>query len=360
MAKLLISLFLFAAVSCTNKFQPNKIHYTFSKKVVENTLIHPQFGFYSIQGYFLQKKNYVNYILFNNNRLLFFTDTSQTIIYTQNKTQEQVFSITSSESGVYKLAASGQLYHLENNQFFPLVNLNKLTMMKKENMIVSPYYKSQNYFHLYNNQVLFPIISKRDIYTSNPMFASYNLRTKQLKLLPLKTDATFIKYQFGSNNIFLSQMKGDTLIVHYPYSQVLTLFSLKKNKIISQINPFYNQADKQPEVFSEVEDPSAFYRYNLESPTFGSLIYNPHKKHYYRFYRLALDRKNEKDEFTIEEDKKNTILIYNKNFTYLGQIFLPKKFYLLNEITPSKTGFVLSTNFNVKKNKLEFYEINYH
>ncbi len=341
-----------------NEYQKNKLKISYGRKLFTNHILRPNFGYYTQSCYFTKNNLTQQYLYFNNKETLILDDSTQTLIKNTGSASNQNFALNAWGETVYRLETNGMLSVLQNNRFQHLLNLNKLPELKSISLIVSAYYQGQNYCHMYKGKLVFPLISSKNLLKPYPMFGTYDLKTQKIKVLNIRTDKEFLNYKYGSKNIFSSYLKGDTLVIHYPFRSEITLFSLSTDRIISKINLFYNQHSDEIKELSK-ETKYELYRYNIESPAFGSIFYNPYKKHYYRFYQLSLDRMNENEEYTIEQDKKNTVLIYDSNFNYLAQVFLPKKYFLLNELTPTKKGFILNTNFKVTNKQLIFDEINY-
>lgn len=357
MRNLTFLLLIIVLFGCT-EHRKNQIKISFCHKTFTNHNLKKNFGYYTHSCYFALNEQFQQYIYFNNNETLILNDSLPMVIQNNAAGTSQSFALNAIGRSVYRLEMNGILSVLKNNQFHPIENLNMLAALKSESLMVGTYYQSQNYCHVYKDLLIFPLIHKVDLMKPYPMFGTYDLKTKKVKVLNIKTPKPFLEYRYGSNNIFSSFLKGDTLFIHYPFSPEITLFSLSKNRTLAKTSPFYNQYKDEIKELNQDSNYELF-RYNIESPSFGSLYFNPYKKHYYRFYRLRLDRMNKDEEYTIDEDKKNTVLIYDSQFNYLGQIFLPKKYYLLNELTPTKKGFMLNTNFKVTKNKLIFDEIHY-
>lgn len=348
-------------LGCTQKHLSNKIQFQYTQFNIPNNGLPKEFGFYTNSGFVIHNNIKINYLLLNDKELKLMGDTTTLSIDISTLKGTKTFSLFSWRRDLYLLNTSGLIYKID----LPKKNLTFVTNINKHIKVINPdyqlseYYLNNNFIHVLGKHIIIPLINRKDLHHPYYMFGKYNMVDSSFHFLSPKTNVEFLKYQYGSNNIFSSFGMGDTLIIHYPYSSEIELYSIRLNKKIQTYNLAYNQSKESPKPLKDYTD-YELYRYNIESPSFGSIYYNPNKKHFYRFLRLELPRYNSNDEYTIEEDKQNTILVYDKNFNYLGQVFLPEKFYLLNEISITPDGFILSTNFDVKPDSLSFYEINYH
>lgn len=347
-------------IGCTQKRLSNHVHFRHTAFAIPNHKLPEAFGFYTNPGFVFHNHRKFNYLLLNDRELRLMDDTNTVSITISSLKGTKTFSLFSWRSNLYLLNTSGFLYtiDLQKKKIMEKANLAKVIKTVNPNYKLSEYYLENNFIHVSGDNLIIPTINYKDVHHPYYMFGKYHLENSSFHFLSPKTKEAFLKYHYGSNNIYASLVLGDTLIIHYLYDSEIELHSIKRNKKMRSFNLEYNQSDESPKPIAGNSD-YELYRYHIESPSFGSIYYNPYKHHFYRFLRLKLPRYNSNEEYTIEQDKKNTLLVYDSNFNYLGQVFLPGKFYLLNAISPTQTGFILSTNFKVEPDSLRFYEIKY-
>ena len=98
-------------------------------------------------------------------------------------------------------------------------------------------------------------------------------------------------------------------------------------------------------------------RYSIESGCYGPIYYNELRHEYYRVFYHALPQKNEKNEFTIYEDKSSSILVLDEDLKLKKEVFFKKGYFHFFGITGTENGFLLNQINGDGKNCF-FVEIN--
>lgn len=136
----------------------------------------------------------------------------------------------------------------------------------------------------------------------------------------------------------------------YSHTEKVDLFSRKQNKVIGQVDVRSKFHTKPILALKNFKNEFENERFDVESAEYGPIYFNKFKKCYYRVFYHELPRKNENDEYTIVEDKKCSIAIFNENFEWIGEYKL-NTWYLFGLLS-FKDGVIIKTFGGNDKNNI--------
>lgn len=272
------------------------------------------------------------------------SDSSVSLIYLVNGTNVFDFNLTNRNFEKIKIVGDNPV----KSSFLSLVKINEQYFIINDNSDLYVYSKDTLEHRLLNFEQLESFKNKKIWLTSdlgfacrNPFagdssivlvvsngqsfkkngytFAKVNLLRNETDFYQFERRKEYFKYYDPLRKGIKMETKGDTLIVHYLFSEKIDLYSLKNARYIGskvlkskyQVKPIPHLKTNKNEFESE--------RYSIESDYYDILTYNPYKKCYYRLYYHALPRMNQKGEYTIWTDKTVSIVIFDQNFNWIGE-----------------------------------------
>lgn len=286
-------------------------------------------------------------------------DKQSTTYLSADHDQQQIiqsahFSLNNNSEKYYLFNEDGKVYAYENDSFVLVDDLNKIAVLQEhglipntmfgidtdvefqnDSIIVFPNlidYDSKNYKRKYHRTKMFPLFTVYDIKNKRGSLLNYHLKDEYFLNRPKRKNLQF-------------RVVGDTLFVHYMFSEKVDLFSIKENKMLAVLD-LKSKYQTVPIAFLK-NDKNSFEneRYGIEQGYYGSLIYNPYKKCYYRVFYHALPRKNAADEFTIYTDKSSSIIVFDEDLKWQGEYKFESNHFIFLGLTPTKEGVILNSHF---------------
>jgi hypothetical protein len=250
---------------------------------------------------------------------------------------------------------SGKIWKLKDSTFTLIWDLSENDVLKKKGLKVNstfgytlePKFINDSLILLQNLQDY----SRNHYFNKkNPLFSIFNLKNKTVSLLKYSIRSDFFECDRPARSQIDGTVVGDTLLVSYMYSDSVDLFSIKKNKMIGRVSMRSNAQHEQIECMWNMEDEFEVFRYNVESPFYSQLLYNSYNDYYYRVYHPKQERRNGKF-FTIEEDRKSCIVVFNKKLEWVGEIELDDHFVFLS---PMNKGVLINCRQRISKENITF------
>jgi hypothetical protein len=220
--------------------------------------------------------------------------------------------------------------------------------------------KSISYSHdfkmfLYNNQlVLNQIYYDFDWNKKMPAFASLNMNTGKLTLLPISYSDYFYKIRgsagFLTSIVTSEYQKQGVLTYSYLYESNIYQYNPKNSTIICYgATPLKGKNLADSISYIKGEDPKKWVTHNIENSQFFNVMYDKYRHVYYRFSLRNIAQENGKY-FNSILDKPLVLMVFNENFEVIKEIELPMYKYSPNTWFITKEGLFVSPTH--KKNKL--------
>ena len=273
------------------------------------------------------------------------------------------------DSIYYYLDANRGLFQLFNDKapiFIDSVQ-NDETLDKNGLMIFHMLSAEKNIYSLNSDQLLIPITW--DYFNPNtnfkkiakkpcPSLAKYTISTKKMEVLAIFSDDRMYRLNYGSNRAFepFFCYSKDKIIISNAINPNVEIFDIKSNKIVGNelVKSTFQTDSIVPYKKKKNYDKD---RYSIESGCYGPIYYNELRHEYYRVFYHALPQKNEKNEFTIYEDKSSSILVLDEDLKLKKEVFFKKGYFHFFGITGTENGFLLNQINGDGKNCF-FVEIN--
>lgn len=283
-------------------------------------------------------------------------------IYLPTNLVSNTYSLFNLKGERYLFTLPGLLYKMIKDSFELQCDFSKNKTLKANKLELNANADYGNFVQIMNDStIIFPVtssISEFNLEAQFPLFATLNIRTKKVELLNYLSPEDFLEHNyFLFNNIFFL-VRNNKLLINKQYDPKLEVFDLSKKKVIRSLNlrDSYQDDDIQRLSHANSADKS---RYMIEAAHYGTFIYNPNKRHYYRLFYHALPTKNEKGEFTVFNDKRSSITVYDDKLEYLGTYLIPKKIKFVMGITPTQEGFILNSSIKKVNSGMSLTEIIY-
>jgi len=277
------------------------------------------------------------------------------------------FSVEKYNDKLFLYDTYGNFYQEIDSQIMKSGNLNYYIQKKYNNLKVSSSISEfSRVVHLNDSCILLRVdpINFTNKNTSNRLssyrtFAKYNIISNNFSLLDYYMPQHYLKFDYSIHNNFHSLIIGsDTIIVSYPYTNHIDLFSIKENKLINSYKLKYCKNLEVSKKFDSKNKHNEFEynRYGIEVGYYGPLIHNTSLNCFFRVYHPPLPRKNSNNDYTIRKDKETIIILYDKNFKLIGEVKLKKEVFFLMGLTPTVNGFLLNSNFLIQNGTYSIYE----
>jgi hypothetical protein len=258
----------------------------------------------------------------------------------------------------------GKVFQIMGGELIEIADINANIHIKKRNIFMNPTLGFTRDFAFINeSEFIFTTLRKPKSVNQNksgnyPLFCKYNLKSGKVTFYDYYYRRSYFSYNRPLRTTLFHNVVGDTLMVAYMYSSEVDLFSLRKNKLIGKKNMDSKYQTGEIPFLEKYYSDFEMERYDIETPVYGQVFYNPFKSCYYRVFYHALPEKNENDEYTIQQDKKASIAIYDTSYKWIAEVDINNCF--VSGITPTKKGFILNLNdIKTTENKV-FYKEYYH
>lgn len=367
---LLATAFLFVGPSCSpKKTLVNRLHFTVSKLQVGGVHFPPMKS-YRYSWFMAEKDSLpeVQYI-FDDTLLLSFSLNGRSQLVSLPNDRQSSYTVGRSKNEWLYFRFPGLLYVLRDGSFREIPLHKSLERLRKDGLMLRESPGSGNYVELYKDSFLIVPVAPgmengrkySDLLKPFPLFAKINRYTDKLSYLRYETPQHYLGYDHYVYHAVQSLVVGDLLYLYYAYSDQVDVYSLSRNKVIGQrsVKSMYQEDPVRPIPADELHDPVKKARYMVESANYGPMIYNPYKQHFYRIFYGELPEKNDRDEFTISSDKRCSICIYDRNFSFLGEYRLPKGIYSITGVTPVPEGMLINSSARRHAGGLKLTHISY-
>ena len=270
------------------------------------------------------------------------------------------YSFFTIKNEIYLYSLPGALFKLVNDSFALQLNLTENKELFAHKLELDLNSDFGNYVQVYNDStVILPVTGKnrtgRDKF---PLVAFLNIRTGKIKVIDYLSPDDYLDHHYFLNNMISYLLRDHKLLINRHYDPEVEVFDLKTKKVVAKLNLRNKfQEDAIQKIYTS--DYEAKSRYIIEAAHYGTLIYNPVKKHYYRLFYHALPEKNESGDFTILADKRSSITVYDQKFKYLGTYLLPKRIQAVIGISPTPEGFIINSSIKKTKSGLVLTEVTY-
>lgn len=271
------------------------------------------------------------------------------------------FCFSNFNGEIYLFTVEGKVFQLCNEKFNLIDDFLRPETLSKIGLLANTTFGlNREPVFLNDSTIIFPNFIDYDSPNYNkkfdksnkfPSYTIYDFKQKKAKLLDYNIRPDFFKGHKPLRNLFWHISKNDTLIIHYMYSEVVDLYSVSKNEQIGSLSLKSSYQTNPIRILRNNKNQFENDRYSVEQGYYGSLVYNPFKKCYYRIFYHELPRKNENDEYTIYTDKISSIAVFNENFVWIDEFKFPTGYYIFLGITPTKEGLILNSHYNIYKDK---------
>lgn len=251
------------------------------------------------------------------------------------------------KKGLYLLGKNGaSLISDLNNE--PELKNNHLAILCVLNMFVFATFKDETHLIIplslnYEDLGKRPAKMKK---TPIPLFCEYDLKTKEIRLLNCLTPREAFKLDYTGKELdYFGCVNGDSLIISAPYKSEVIVYSISQDKELGRIDcksTFQEGPIKEFGYTGTKKELMKLDRYETETPFYSTMFYNKVRQEYYRIFYHSLPTKNEKDEFTIRQDKVSSILVLDKNLQLKKEILYGKDSWIIPGITCTEKGFFIN------------------
>ncbi len=250
--------------------------------------------------------------------------------FTENPVQSSFLSIFKLNEKIAVLNDNSELFLFDHfSQNMKVTMLDTLHFYKDKNVWLTSDMGLGRRLPSYDESSVIIVISddnpitKKNRYT----FAKLNLLTNETTFYQFPRRKEMYKNYHHLRNDIKTEVVGDTLFVHYQFSEKIDLFSLKTGKYLKKIELKSKYQNKPIPHLKTSKNDFENERYHIEADYYDMLTYNPYKKCYYRLYLHSLPRMNEKGEYTVFNDKVASIAIFDSNFNWIGEEVVPRRHF---------------------------------
>lgn len=157
-----------------------------------------------------------------------------------------------------------------------------------------------------------------------------------------KTDYANITYDIFSS---CYNSKDKSLVYSFPAYKKVAINDIVNDKVYTKFAESQYILDFQPYDEDDYKDAKseAFGEYFMTTPTYSSILYDKYRDVYYRLALLPVDELNANYEEKNPPLKPISLVVFDKNFNYLGERLLEK-----NKYWP-KTAFVSKDGLNIQQ-----------
>jgi len=365
-------LFVLLVAGCSEEFPENTL--TFSTETIQVPDVNlPEKSHYAYSWHSFGKDSLpeLHFAVDDTILQIFTLDGSRNTFYSlPNPERHPSFNVLNGPDGkIYYFKHPGNLYVQEGKQFRLYLKAMDLKRLEKDGLDIHVNYDCGNYARIYKDSFLLipvtpgkkPNLKYSDLFSLHPMFAKVHLRTQKVEYLNYVTPEHYLRHDHYVYHGVSSLLVKDRLLIQYPYRETVEVYSLRSNKVIAKYDMKSAWQDGEIKALSvkNMLDGKRKTRYMVESAHYGSLVYNPYKKQYYRIFYHPLGEKTANGEYTIDADKRCSIIVFDEHFRYLGEYVLPTKFHVLIGITPLKDGLIVNSSSRKATGGMTLMKITY-
>jgi hypothetical protein len=239
-------------------------------------------------------------------------------------------------------------------------DINANPQMKQRMLVMSPKCGFYREFTFLNpNELIFQCVLNQEGWKKNiqhyPILAKLNLKTKKIQFYNYRLREELKRINRPMLTDIYQTVAGDKLLVSYMFSPSVDVISLKTKKQTGTIE--LKSTYQTGEIPSLKAGASGFEeeRFAIETPYYGPVIYNPYKQCSYHIYYHQLPERTRNGDFTIQQDKRVSVAIFDKTNRWVGEIKLKNAY--AGPITPTPRGFLLNLNdLKITNDEIQFKE----